>query len=190
MVAMNLPSPKICCRICKLFELCGSSNSNEANSGRDKLVRLLAKHGLQWRDITAIIAATEEKRDHPAASQADPAADAPQVNVLDLALRLIELYIDLSPEQRMPDAALSHLRTFLSQSAQAEGRRQAREAVMSGKIEWTGRSRNPVKGCSQLTPGSSDAAVQRHTGTLPIDQRHVPARCAGVPSNEREASHA
>jgi hypothetical protein len=59
-----------------------------------------------------------------AASQADPAADAPQVNVLDLALRLIELYIDLSPEQRMPDAALSHLRTFLSQSAQAQRRRQ------------------------------------------------------------------
>ena len=97
--------------------------------------------------------------------------------MLDLALRLIVLHIDLSPEQRMADAALSHLRPLLPQSAQAEETRQAREAVMSGKIEWTERSRNPVKGCSQLTPGSSDAAVQRHTVTLLPDQSLV---CAGT----------
>jgi hypothetical protein len=95
---VNLPPPKVCRRIRQLFAMLGSPNASEAETARDKLTKLLAKHGFTWNDLPAILAATE-----PASTKAAPSqpSEPPQVNVLDLVLRLIELHLALTPEQRM-----------------------------------------------------------------------------------------
>jgi Protein of unknown function (DUF3631) len=99
---MTLPPPKVCRRIRQLFARVGSPYAGEAANARDKLNELLAKHGLTWNDLAAILAATEA--DHAPAGPVPPRTaptDAPQVNVLDLVLRLLELHIALTAEQRM-----------------------------------------------------------------------------------------
>lgn len=101
---MNLPPPKACQRILHLFRMLGSPNANEANIAREQLNTLLAKHGLTWNDLTAIITAIT-----PAASTNYPAPPQPptsappktNVNVLDLLLRLIELHVGVTPAERM-----------------------------------------------------------------------------------------
>jgi Protein of unknown function (DUF2786) len=95
---VNLPPLKVCRRIRQLFAMLGSPNASEAENARDKLTKLLAKHGLRWNDLSAILAATE-----PATTRASPSqpTEPPQVNVLDLVLRLLELHLALIPEQRM-----------------------------------------------------------------------------------------
>jgi hypothetical protein len=80
----------------------GSSNVGEAENARDKLNKLLAKHGLTWNDLPAIIAAIEADSAAQTRPQPQPTpAGAPQVNVLDFVLHLLELHLALTPEQRM-----------------------------------------------------------------------------------------
>ena len=111
----------------------GSPNASEAENARDKLIKLLAKHGLTWNDLSAILAATE-----PASTiRASPShpTEPPQVNVLDLVLRLIELHLASTPEQRMAMALWTlHSHVF--------GRYQVtpRLALLS-----------PVRGCGKTT---------------------------------------
>jgi hypothetical protein len=55
---MTLPPPKICQRRRALHSMLGSPNAKEAQTARDKLLKLLTEHGLSWNDLPAIIAAT------------------------------------------------------------------------------------------------------------------------------------
>lgn len=117
---MTLPPPKICKRIRQLFRLMASPNANEAANARDKLIKLLAKHALSWNDIPTIVAAADaDDGIKPAApgdatSNAGTAAptDRPAVNVLALVLRLIELHVANTPEDRMA-AALWALHSYV-----------------------------------------------------------------------------
>jgi len=97
---MNLPPPNVVRRIRKLHALLGSSNANEADSARKKLNGLLAEYGLTWNDLPAILSAADTSTTSTRASQAAP-TDRPQVNVLDLVLRLIELHITITSAERM-----------------------------------------------------------------------------------------
>jgi Protein of unknown function (DUF3631) len=108
---MTLPPPNACRRIRQLFRLLESSNPNEASNARDKLERLLAKWNLKWEDIDACIAianedderrAREAAADRASGTTAPTAADddGSRINVLDLVLRLIELHIDITSDER------------------------------------------------------------------------------------------
>jgi hypothetical protein len=55
---MTLPPPKICQRMRALHSMVGSPNTKEAQTARDKLIKLLTERGLSWNDLPAIIAAT------------------------------------------------------------------------------------------------------------------------------------
>jgi len=137
---MNLPPPKDCRRIRQLFGMLGSPNANEASNARDKLNKLLAKHGLTWNYLPAVLAAIDDTAASagPTAPKAGPQAgptDAPQVNVLELVLRLIELHVDLTPEQRMAAAVwVLHTHVF------ARFTITPRLALLS-----------PVRGCGKTT---------------------------------------
>jgi hypothetical protein len=98
----------------------GEPNANAAKNADKMLRELLSTHGLTWNDLTAIIAEAErliaekdaeKRRGEAAARYAGPqtgakasATDAPEINVLDLVLRLIELHVGLTAEQRMAGA--------------------------------------------------------------------------------------
>jgi hypothetical protein len=91
----------------------GSPNAGEREAAHKKLCELLAEYGLTWNDLPTLLAAdipdgppssaaSSGAASSGAASQAAPPdRNAPQVNVLDLVLRLLELHIGLPPEQRM-----------------------------------------------------------------------------------------
>ena len=92
----------------------GAPTAGEVESARDKLIKLLTKHGLTWNDLPAILAATEPPgATSSSASHSQQPSDPPQVNVLDLVLRLIELHLALTPEQRIAKALwLLHSHVF------------------------------------------------------------------------------
>jgi hypothetical protein len=112
----------------------GSSNPDERESARNKIIELLAAHSLNWNDLApiipageAIIAAEEAARiastasstTSQSASQASSGKrttqkGTKQINVLDLVLRLIEDHVALTPEQRMA-VALWTLHTYVFQ---------------------------------------------------------------------------
>jgi hypothetical protein len=96
---MTLPPDNVCHRIQVLHALIGSTNANEAENARQKLTELLAKHGLTWNDLPAILAAEHyrDRRANTTAPQASP--DVPAVNVLDLVLALIEEHVAITAEQ-------------------------------------------------------------------------------------------
>jgi Protein of unknown function (DUF3631) len=101
---MTLPPLKVCRRIRQLFRLIGSSNANEAARAREALVTVLTKHGLTWNDVSTCIAEADAADASTAPKPASPSGapgPGPEVNVLDLVLRLVELHIGLTPEQRM-----------------------------------------------------------------------------------------
>jgi Protein of unknown function (DUF3631) len=98
---MNLPPPRVCRRIRQLHAMLGSSNPNEATNARKKLLELLATYSLTWNDVPAILAETDPPS--ATASRSSPAGptEAPEVNVLDLVLRLLELHVAVTGEQRL-----------------------------------------------------------------------------------------
>src|SRR5262249_25080913 len=110
---MTMPPPNACRRIRQLFLLLNSPNPNEASNARDKLERMLLKWNLKWEDIAACISIANEDDEHRAreasAARAGNAATASapttdggsHINVLDLILRLIELHIDITPNDRI-----------------------------------------------------------------------------------------
>src|SRR5262245_24716442 len=97
---MTLPPPRVVRRIRKLHALLGSSNANEADSARKKLNGLLTEYGLTWNDLPAILSAADTSAANTSAPRAAP-TDRPEVNVLDLVLRLIELHTTIRPAERM-----------------------------------------------------------------------------------------
>jgi hypothetical protein len=114
---VNLPPPKVCLRAHHIFRKMGASNAHEAQLAGEMLRKFLILHGLTWNDLAAIIAEAErliaeedakKRRAEAAARYAGPqtgattsTTEAPQINVLDLVLRLIELHVGLTPERRM-----------------------------------------------------------------------------------------
>ena len=54
---MTLPPPEVCQRIAQLHAMMGSSSANEANTARDKLLKLLADCGCSWNDVPTILGA-------------------------------------------------------------------------------------------------------------------------------------
>ena len=129
---MTPPPPNICKRIRALFRMMGSSNANEKANAEDKLKKLLAERALSWNDIPTIVAIADADDEIQAAAKAAAAAadkaaatdanatssqtaaptDRPEVNVLALVLRLIELHVGITPEERMA-AALWALHTYV-----------------------------------------------------------------------------
>jgi uncharacterized protein DUF3631 len=132
---MNLPPPKVCRRIRQLFGMLGSPNANEAGNAREKLTKLLAAHSLTWNDLPAILAATDSGTAQSGPAPSQQPTNAPQVNVLGLVLRLIELHVALTPEQRMAVALwILHTHVF-------------------GRFSITPRLAllSPVRGCGKTT---------------------------------------
>jgi hypothetical protein len=100
---MTLPPLKVCRRIRSLHGMAGSSNANEANNAREKLTKLLAEYNLTWNDLPAIfaaLAATDASNDASAAASQTP-TDKPEINVLNLVLRLVEDHVAITPPERM-----------------------------------------------------------------------------------------
>jgi hypothetical protein len=109
---MNLPPPKICRRIRSLHALLGSSNANEANNAREKLNKLLAEYGLTWNDLMSVLVAADVTS-NTASTAAQAPTDGPEVNVLDLVLRLLELHVAITRAERMAVALwILHCSTF------------------------------------------------------------------------------
>ena len=145
---MTMPPPNACRRIRQLFLLLNSPNPNEASNARDKLERMLLKWNLKWEDIAACISIANEDDERRAreasAARAGNAATASaptttdggsHINVLDLILRLIELHIDITPNERMA-VALWILHTYVF-----------------GRFTITPRLAllSPVRGCGKTT---------------------------------------
>src|SRR6516164_6346233 len=109
---MNLPPPKICRRIRSLHALLGSPNANEANNAREKLNKLLAEYGLTWNDLMSVLVAADVTS-NTASTAAQAPTDGPEVNVLDLVLRLLELHVAITRAERMAVALwILHCSTF------------------------------------------------------------------------------
>jgi len=132
---MTLPPPKICRRIRKLHAmLLGSPHEGERNSAREKLQQVLVEYGLTWNDMPGLLAA--DIPEAPRAAPPRPApSDKPEVNVLDLVDRLIELHIALTSEQRLA-VSLWLLHTYVF----GRFRHTPRLALLS-----------PVRGCGKTT---------------------------------------
>jgi len=142
---MTLPPPAICRRIRKLHALLGSTNTNESAAAHKKLRDLLAEYGLTWNDLPELLAADVTPHGGRASaaststSGATPGAasqgDKPQVNVLNLVDRLLELHIAVTPEQRIAIALwVLHSHVF-------------------GRFQITPRLAlvSPVRGCGKTT---------------------------------------
>ena len=129
---MNMPPPKVIRRIRQLHAMLGSPNANEASNAREKLNRLLAEHGLTWNDLSTIFAAADP---HPDPHRTAPQATRPEVNVLDLVLRLVEQYIAVTPDEQMA-IALWVLHTYVYHSF-----------VITPRLALL----SPVRGCGKTT---------------------------------------
>jgi Protein of unknown function (DUF3631) len=134
---MTLPPPNVRQLAWKLHALMGSSCAEEAQNAHAQLVKQLAKHGLTWNDLPAIIAATAaaDTDTSPAGAAGSAASVAPTVNVLDLVLALIDEHIAITAEERMA-AALWVLHTWVFDRFTIT----PRLALLS-----------PVKGCGKTT---------------------------------------
>jgi hypothetical protein len=142
---MTMPPPEVCERIRKLFRMLGAT-PNEAENARVRVLALLDEHGLTWNDLGDVLAANVSAN-APYSSAADDGSadggttyakspnDAPQVNVLDLVLRLIELHVAIVGAERIA-AALWILHTYVYDSF----RHTPRLALLS-----------PVNGCGKTT---------------------------------------
>jgi hypothetical protein len=101
----------------------------------NKLVKLLAQHGLTWwSDLPVILAAADAKTE-TATTTSQAQTDGPEVNVLDLVLRLIQDYAVITPAERMA-TALWTLHTFVFNRFKVT----PRLALLS-----------PVRGCGKST---------------------------------------
>src|SRR5437868_12410634 len=129
---MNMPPPKVIRRIRQLHAMLGSPNPNETSNAREKLNRLLAEHGLTWNDLSTIFAAADP---HPDPHRTAPEAARPEVNVLDLVLRLVEQHIAVTPDEQMA-IGLWVLHTYVYDSF-----------VITPRLALL----SPVRGCGKTT---------------------------------------
>jgi hypothetical protein len=104
---MAMPPPKVCRIIRRLLGLLGSANAQEVEAARQKIITLLAKHGLTWNDLHAVLregdsaaAAPPHRLTDTPPPENDPDA-RPQYNVLNLVDGLIEKYEETTQEQRL-----------------------------------------------------------------------------------------
>jgi Protein of unknown function (DUF3631) len=109
---MTLPPPNVCRRIRKLHAMLGSPNNRERETADTKLRQVLAEFGLTWNDLPTILAAVDPHPTNASSTTTQAASTEPKVNVLDLVLRLIELHVAVTPEERMA-IALWILHTYV-----------------------------------------------------------------------------
>jgi Protein of unknown function (DUF3631) len=110
---MTLPPPEICQRIRNLHAMMGSPNDNEANVAREQLHKLLGKQHVTWNDLPEILAVTDINTITGTSTAGSHApTDAPEVNVPDLVLFLIERHVAITSEERMV-VALWVLHTYV-----------------------------------------------------------------------------
>jgi hypothetical protein len=93
-----MPPQEVCKRLRQLHGMMGSASGNEAQTARAVLLKLLAEHGLTWNDLPQILA--DAVNGASARQETTPEAP-PEINVLDLLLRLIEKHIVITDEERM-----------------------------------------------------------------------------------------
>jgi hypothetical protein len=105
---MTLPSLDTCKRIRSVHARLGSPYADESATAFDKLKKLLAEHGLNWNDLPAVLAVTEDVTATAFTDGSDSATNStsgpsgrPAVNVLDLLLVLIEHHVAITAEERM-----------------------------------------------------------------------------------------
>jgi hypothetical protein len=109
---MTLPPLNVCRRIAQLHAMIGSPAAKEAENAREKLVKLLAKHGCSWNDLTDIFAAirtgdsaatnnTADDATSPPSEGTAPDASAGDINIFDLIVYLLEKYVAVSAEERI-----------------------------------------------------------------------------------------
>lgn len=103
---MTLPPPKVCRRITQLHAMIGSPAAKEAENAREKLVELLTKHGCSWNDLPEILAAIRTRdpaneTTTPPPEGASAEATATDINIFDLIVRLIEMHVAVSAEERI-----------------------------------------------------------------------------------------
>jgi len=101
---MTLPPPKVCQRIKKLHALMGSPGK-DADVARQKLIELLAEHGLSWNDLTRILAAIEPDNvaNHDGNSGtgvATPGASG-EPDIFPVLLRLVEEHVAATPDEHL-----------------------------------------------------------------------------------------
>jgi hypothetical protein len=106
---MTMPPQEVCKRLHQLHGMMGSASDNEAQTARAMLLKLLAEHGLTWNDLSQILA--DAVNGNGTGQEATPETP-PEINVLDLLLRLIERHIVITDEERMA-VALWILHTYL-----------------------------------------------------------------------------
>jgi hypothetical protein len=140
---MKLPLPDVCLRLKKLHGMVWSPSPHEAETARRKVLEILAEHNLSANDLKEILAATpvETTADGPAndgdggEAPQQAADDAPQVNPLDLVMRLIEKHIAITADECLA-VALWILHTYVYD----QYRETPRLALLS-----------PVNGCGKTT---------------------------------------
>ena len=97
----TVPSKKVLDRIRKLYAKLDDSDSNTAEIARTKLEKLMSEHGLKWRDLPEIVRRRRAHQNAGSSANSTSQSAGPQVNVLDLTLRLLGLHVRLAEEQRM-----------------------------------------------------------------------------------------
>ena len=137
---MDLPPLSVCERIQYLHAQLGSDNENIKKTAMTKLLKYLNQHKLTWNDLPQILAVKIPSRaDRAKTSQQKATSQGPQqapdINVLDLVLRLVELHIAVTPEERMA-IALWILHTYVFEQFSIT----PRLALLS-----------PVRGCGKTT---------------------------------------
>jgi Protein of unknown function (DUF3631) len=114
---MTLPPPEIWQRIRNLHAMMGSPNAHESATAFDKLKKLLPEHGLTWNDLSILLDTdislgdVDSNTSNGTAGSHAP-TDAPEVNVLDLILFLIERHVAVTSEERIA-VALWVLHTYV-----------------------------------------------------------------------------
>jgi hypothetical protein len=95
-------------KIVKLFGLIGSSNPNESESARNKIIEILGKYRLSWVDLPQLLQDSNAISD-VADGGVDPlteteAAPVQDVNVLRLVEHIIWKYVELTEHQSLASA--------------------------------------------------------------------------------------
>jgi Protein of unknown function (DUF3631) len=88
-------------RMRSLHAAMGSSNANEAEAARQKLLKFLTDYNLTWNHMVEILIQPD---DPPKPQQPPPRSKGSNYNVLNLVDGLLEKYVGFTPAQRMATA--------------------------------------------------------------------------------------
>jgi Protein of unknown function (DUF3631) len=141
-------------KLMKLHWLLGSSNQNERETARAKILELLAKNKKTWNDLTEVMAGKEDGRGWQDVDEADTVGDDDPQTLhpapLDLIHRLTERYLHLSRAQRVAlNLWIAHTHVYIRFSI------TPRLALVS-----------PVRGCGKTTALNLADALSRNASKV------------------------